>query len=266
MAGEHLQVGAVDQRLDSLVRLVGLAAVLSAGRDDEFRDRGRLALGRAASGQQAELGVRARPEAHADREAVARRGGLRPGETDRLVGEAPGDDHLQRAGEHRLGGPHQEDGIVSGPGGDGERHDVVDGHAAVVPLGRPPFALRRACNESPGRVGVDHCGSGRPAGSRGAHYSTTVGFQSGDPSACLRSRGAPMRGHPGVKIAAGINDATTNLEINRSIAGHAPFVQRRRREFQGILQPPACRSISHRRKMEHLVEHCVLWLALQSST
>ena len=48
--------------------------------------------------QQAGLGVRGRAEAHADREAVARRSGLCPGELNRLVGEAPAANHLERAG------------------------------------------------------------------------------------------------------------------------------------------------------------------------
>ena len=43
---------------------------------------------------------------------------------------------------------------------------------------------------------------------------------------------------PGVKIAAGINDATANLEINWTIAGHAPFVQSRCREFKVFCSIP----------------------------
>src|SRR5271165_2368306 len=99
IAGEELEIRAWTKPLDPLVDLVRLAAVLAPGRDNQLAHIPIPPHGVATCRQQALLRIGAGPIPHTGeigRFPVEPLTGLDPIEADRLVGEPPGPDDLQR--------------------------------------------------------------------------------------------------------------------------------------------------------------------------
>src|SRR5271166_3302069 len=104
--GKHLEIRPFAQRLDARVDLVRLPAVLAPRRDDQLADICRETMRFAARREQTRFGVRARPKSEPGEEAPVIVEGLGlpqlcPIETDGLVREAPGTDHLKGLFEKR---------------------------------------------------------------------------------------------------------------------------------------------------------------------
>src|SRR5262249_32088540 len=111
---EQLEVGPVDQALDSRILLVGLLGMLPPRRDDHLAHVAGLDWGPAAPPEQTILGVLSgrEPGAH----VPADTGGilLGPGEGLARVPEAPALDELESERKVRAGYPQKQPGIGGG--------------------------------------------------------------------------------------------------------------------------------------------------------
>ena len=120
---EQLKIRPLAKRLDARVDLVWFPAVLAPRRDDQLADICRETVRVAARREQTRFGVGARPKSEPGKEITVVIEGLGlsqlcPIETDGLVSEAPGSDHLEGLFEQRIGRPEKQDAVICGPLGD----------------------------------------------------------------------------------------------------------------------------------------------------